>query len=129
MDCHFHAVNIFCNDLQKESSFLSFLFDVEIHFDKEQTYFHLGGVRFNLLQALGSFVNPNPQFELTVSSVQDLKNFQQKFELYGYKSQGGQLKSSFSSGCFEFEDPCSNMWRLSLNAATTIQAPADTLLM
>ncbi|MBC77689.1 MAG: hypothetical protein CME64_16915 [Halobacteriovoraceae bacterium] len=129
MECIFNALNLYCDDIKKESSFLGFMFDVEIRYENNQPFVLLGGIRFNLIQALGSFQNPNPQFELAVKDSHELNNFQQKYELFAYKSQSGTMKSSLNDGVFEFEDPCSNLWRIGVLNRKAVHSHKETPLM
>ena len=120
-------INLMCVDLHKLSAFVSFLFDVEIHFDSNIHYFFLGKTRFNLVQAHAPRQSIFSAFELCAESVADLKNFQRKFELFLYKSHTGELKASFTGGCFEFEDPSGNLWKISAEKAQTASKTPATL--
>lgn len=128
MECTLHSVNLLCSDrsLNSMSSFISFLFDVEIKFDKNARFFFLDGVRFNLIECHGTFQSAYPAFELNVASPRDLSNFKQKFDLYLYKSQAAELKTSFNPSCFEFEDPSGNLWRINQSSRSNASASEST---
>lgn len=129
MECIFNALNLYCDDIKKESAFLSFMFEAEVRYEQNQPFVFLGGVKFNLIQAMGSFKNPNPQFELSVKDKNELTNFQQKYELFAYKTQLKSMKSSLANGVFEFEDPCSNLWRIGVLSSSTTHLNRDVTLM
>lgn len=112
MDFTLHSINLPVNDLQSEASFISFLFDVEIKFDRGESFFYLAGARINLVKATSNQKSILPTIELCSMEAGSLENFKQKFELFSYKSGKTPLKSSFNSFGFEFEDPNGNLWRL-----------------
>ncbi|MEX1099555.1 MAG: hypothetical protein WEB87_03975 [Bacteriovoracaceae bacterium] len=122
-------VNLLCVDLKKQSSFISFLFDVEIHFDKNLHYFLLGGTRFNLIQGYTASKGALAHFELRVQGAGDLNHFKQKFELYVYKTQSSELKTSFNQSSFEFEDPSGNLWKINSPNERIILPSRDATLM
>lgn len=126
MDCIIQGINILCSDIQLQSSFISFLFDVEINFDEDGEFFYLGGLRFNLVQSESAAPTKTPLVELRVSGTDDLSSFKQKYEFFLYKSQSDKiaaLKSSFNPEQFEFEDPNGNLWRIAVSMQTSTQKP------
>ena len=129
MDCHLQGINLLCQDIQKQCAFISFLFDVEIHFDKNARFFYLGQTKFNLVQGFSKADGAHPHFELCVGKIEDLKNFKQKLELFTYKSQGSRPKTSFNQNTFEFEDPSGNLWRVNCGDEARSFRPPNTTLM
>lgn len=129
MEFNFHSVNLLCSDLQSQCSFLSFVFDVEIMFDKEERFFLLGGVKFNLIESSGHVSNMIAPFELVTGCAQDLKDLKQKLELYAYKTGRQEVKSSFNSMSLEFEDPSGNLWKVNQNSETPSRAVSGSVLM
>lgn len=129
MECTFHSVNLLCADIHKQSSFISFMFDVEIQFAQGHQYAIIGGVRVNLIQATVGVQNTYPSFELSMPEKQDLKDFKQKLELYAYKSFASEAKYSLGETHIDFEDPCGNLWRVKSGSDAIVKDSADALLM